>query len=199
MQKKRAIASARAFLNAPRFDVVVEILKINPKGDWTQWQDFEGNTLKISKNKAVHVYPSKHDLEVTKDVYRKARPDSIAKNSYWVLAMFGKTQSILSFLGNDGTLRCCYFENNIWKCNIAPVLLGYQVLNYIASGYIEIESRKIAIPKIGYSRNFDIEEVWASGYPVTDTNLQEKIQCHLMTNQSLPEQLNKQEETDSSQ
>jgi hypothetical protein len=187
MQKKRAIASARAFLNAPRFDLIVEILKLNPEEDWTKWQDIEGNQLKISKNKAIHVYHSKQESEYTNDVYRKAKPVNIAKHSYWVLALFGSTQSILSFIGNDGTLRCCYFENNIWKCNLPPIMLGYQILGYIASGYIETESRKIAIPIIGYPKRFKIEEAWASGYPVADTNLKERIQCHLMTNQSLPE------------
>lgn len=188
MQKKRAIASARAFLNAPCFELIVEILKLSPKGDWTQWQDFEGNTLKISKNKTVHIYLSKQEVGITNDVYRKARPVSIAKHSYWTLAMFGKTQSLLSFIGNDGTLRCCYFENNVWKCNLPPIVLGYQTLGYIASGYIETEPRKIVLPKIIYLKNFEIEEAWASSYPVTDTNLQERIQCHLMTNQSLLEQ-----------
>lgn len=197
MQKKRAIASARAFLNAPRFGLIVDILNLNPKWDWTQWQDPEGNYLKISKNKAIHVYPSKQELESTKDVYRKARPETIARHSYWVLAMFGETQSVLSFLGNDGTLRCCYFENNIWKFNISPMLLGYKILDCIVFGYIETEPRKVKIPKISYPKNFNIEEAWATGYPVVDDNLQERIQCHLMTNQSLQEQLNKQEETDS--
>jgi hypothetical protein len=186
MQKKRAIVSARAFLNSPRFDLIVQILRLNPQGDWTKWQDPEGNYLKISKNKTVYVYPFKLDSQFTKDVYRKARPETIARYSYWVLAIFGKTQTILSFLGNDGTLRCCYFENCIWKYNISPILLGYKTLDLIASEYLEVPPKKIVIPTLSYQKKLDIEEAWVSGYPA-DSNLQEKIQCHLMTNQNLPE------------
>jgi hypothetical protein len=192
MRKKRAVASARAFLNDARFDVIVEILRLNPVGDWTQWADVEGNSLKISKNGAIHVYPSKEIGTVTNDVYRKARPQAIASHSYWMLAIFGQTQSILSFLGNDGMFRCCYFENDIWKYNIQPLLLGYQALSYVASGYIDTETRKVRIPKISYPKNFNIEEVWASSYSATDLQLfsensQERLRCHLMTNQSLLE------------
>lgn len=192
MPKKRAIASARAFLNDARFDIIVEILRLNPVGDWTQWVDVEGNYLKISKKGAVHVYPSKEIGTVTNDVYRKARPQAIASHSYWMLAIFGQEQSILSFLGNDGMLRCCYFENDIWKYNIQPLLLGYHVLSYVASGYIDTEARKARIPKVSYPKNFHIEEAWAGTYPCIDLQwLSEKswerLQCHLMISQSLSE------------
>lgn len=186
MQKNRAIASARAFLNSSRFELIVDILGLQPKGDWTQWEDSEGNRLKISKNKAVHIYPSSGEAETTKDVYRKARPSTIAEHSYWVLAAFGQKETILTFLGNDGVLRCSYFENNIWKYNISPVLLGFQALDFIASGYIDTDPRKIRSLRITYPKGFEIEEVWATGYPTNDTTLQERIQCHL-TNQSLAE------------
>lgn len=192
MQKKRAIASARAFLEDANFDVIVQILRLNPLEDWTQWVDIEGNCLTISKNKVIYIYPSKENIQVTNDVYRKTNAITIANHSYWMLAMFGQDKSILSFLGNDGMLRCCYFENDIWKCNIQPLLLGYQILSYVASEYINTETRKIQIPKISYPNNFDIEEAWMSGYPCIDFQLlseksQDRLQCHLTINQNLRE------------
>lgn len=186
MQKNRAIVSARAFLDSTSFELVVDILGLQPKKDWTQWEDSEGNLLKVAKNKTVHVYPAKEEAEATMDVYRKARPSVIADHSYWVLAAFGREKSIFAFLGNDGVLRCSYFENNTWKMNLPPVLIGFQALNIVASGYIDIDPRKIRSIKLSYPKGFEIEEAWATGYPTTDTTLQERIQCHL-TNQSLAE------------
>lgn len=187
MQKNRAIASARAFLNSSRFEIVAEILGLQPKHDWTQWEDSEGNRLKISKNKAVYIYPAKIDAVSTKDVYRKSQPNTIAEHSYWVLAVFGKTETIFAFLGNDGMLRCCYFQNNKWKYNIPPIFLGFQTLDLIASWYIDTDPRKISSFKLSHPKSFEIEEAWVTGYPTNDTTLQERIQCHL-TNQSLVEQ-----------
>lgn len=181
MHKKRAIASARAFLGMP-FEVLAEIAVLTPKGDWHLWEDPEGNRLRIAKNKAVQVYPAKTSSS-TKDIFRKALPELIAKNSYWVLALFGNDKSLLSFLGNDGVLRCCYFESGIWQCNINSVLLGFRVLRYVCSGYIENKSREISSLRIKYPKSFEIEEAWGSGYPTSDSKLQERM-CHLI-NQEL--------------
>jgi hypothetical protein len=178
MQKKRAIASAQAFLGC-RFDLLVDIVGLDPKGDWNLWEDSEGNQLRIAKNKAVHVLPAKHEPTSTMDVFRKAHPALIAKHSYWALSLFGDRQSMLCFLGDDGTLRCCYFENNTWQYNMSPVLLGYKALRYVISGYIETDSRRLRTLSLPYPKDFHIEEAWASGYPTTDRKLQERIVCHL--------------------
>jgi hypothetical protein len=190
MHRTRAIASARAFLGTPQFEILVDIVGLEPKGDWHVWEDTEGNRLRIAKNKSVQVYAQspKAESEVTKDVFRKARPDLIAKHSYWVLSLFGNScgheDTVLAFLGNDGNLRCCFFRDKVWQRNFSPVLLGFQALSYVSSGYIDNESRILKSLKVTYPKGFDIEEVWASGFPTTDTNLQELIQCHL-TNQDL--------------
>lgn len=177
MQKARAIASARAFLGC-RFDLIVDIVGLDPKEEWMLWEDAEGNRLRISKNKAVNVYPAKTPAVVTKDVFRKAPPALIAKHSYWVMSVFGN-HDMLCFLGDDGTLRCCYFENQRWQYNMSPTLLGYQALRCVMSGYIETESRRLHSFSLGFPRDFQIEEAWASGYPTTDRKLQERI-CHLI-------------------
>ena len=184
MQKKRAIASARAFLGIP-FDLLAEIAALDPIEDWHLWTDPEGNRLRIAKNKSVQVYPARHESRTTKDVFRKAEPALIAKHSYWVLALFGKDETLLNFLGNDGLLRTCYFEERIWQYNMSSVLLGFKALRYVGSGYIETRSRQITSPlKIKYPKGFEIEEAWASGYPTTDSNLQERIRCHLKNQDS---------------
>jgi hypothetical protein len=181
-KKKRAIASARAFLGMP-FDVLAEIAVLNPKDDWHQWEDPEGNRLRIAKNKAVQVYPAKQTTS-TKDIFRKAQPALIAKHSYWALALFGHNKTLLNFLGNDGVLRCCYFEQNVWQYNMSAVLLGFKPLRYICSGYIENKARRITSLKIRYPRSFEIEEAWGSGYPTSDSKLQERM-CHLINQESV--------------
>ena len=144
------------------------------------WEDIEGNRLKILKNKSVQVHPAKIEARSTKDLFRKAKPALIAKHSYWVLAFFGKeSKSVLSFLGNDGKLRVSYFENTLWVSNISPVLIGYSALQQVVSGYIDTDSRIISSIKIPYPKGFEIEEAWGCGYPTSDINLLERIQCHL--------------------
>lgn len=180
MQKKRAIASAQAALNFP-FGILVDIVGLDPVDGWNLWRDSEGNLLRIAKNKAVQVFPAKEEPKITKDVFRKARPELIARYSYWALSLFGNNESLLCFLGNDGTLRVSYFKNNIWQYNISSILLGYQALRYVVSGYIETDSRKISSLKVSYPKGFRIEEAWASGYPTSSKDLQERIECHLIT------------------
>jgi|SRR5690606_30442622 len=176
MKRSAAIASARIGTKESRFNTIVEILDLKHKGDWRIWEDAESNILKISKNGAVQVYPSKISI-TTRDIFKKAEPKLIAKHSYWVLCLFGTTQKILVFLGNDGILRCCLFDNNQWIENLSSVLLGFKTLKVIASGYIDSEPRRMPQMNITYPKSFEIEEAWASGYPSNDSQLQEKIQC----------------------
>ena len=185
MNKSRAIASARAAINCP-FDILSDMLILEPKGDWHLWLDPEGNRLRIFKNRAVQVYPAAIQATKTKDIFRKARPELIKKHSYWVMPIYGKGKNILTFLGNDGKLRSCYFEGNIWKSNISPLLLGINTLRYIVNGYLETNPRLIKLTNISYPKDFEIEEAWASGIPIEDTNLKERVRC-LLKNQDSTE------------
>ena len=177
---QKNIASARAFLELPHFDTIVSISGIESKYDWHLWTDIEGNTLKISSTKKIKVQLAKKSIPITKDVFRHARPSGIAKHSYWILYLLGKdSKSILCFLGADGKLRVCYFEEKKWKKNILPLELGFQVLDFIALGYIDIEPRMFsslnADTELPYSKEFVIEEAWGSGYPIEDTSLKQKL------------------------
>jgi hypothetical protein len=181
MQKSRAIASARAFLSCPTFGVIVDILKLETKDDWHFWNDPEGNRLTISKKAHVNVYQAATNSTNTKDIFRKATPDIIAKNSYWCLEVIAGQNKILNLLGNEGILRSCYFEDNVWKYNLSPLLLGYDLLRYISSGYLENDYRLIKSVKITYPKGFNIEESCAFGYNSEDDK---RIKCRVK-NQSL--------------
>lgn len=173
MKHERAKASARAALNCP-FDLLVEMLDLEPEGDWHVWKDSEGNRLRILKSGTGTVYPATVPAMKTKDIFRKANPKLIERNSYWGMLLSGK-HNILIFLGNDGKIRSCYFENNIWVKNISPLLLGFGILRYILSGYLETNSRTIKLLKVSYPHDFGIEEAWAFGIPIEDTNLKERV------------------------
>lgn len=183
MRNKRAIASARAFLSDPLFEIVVCLTGIVSKKDWMYWEDMDGNSLRIAKNKGIKIIKNGLDKSTTSDIFRKAKPSLIAKNSYWALVSFGE-KSLFSFVGNDGLLRCCYFESRVWISNPSPLLLGYNALRYIAAGYLENTPRKVL--DIRYQEDLCVEETWALGIPSTNKKLRDKIQCHL-TNQDFLE------------
>jgi len=187
MQKDRIIASARAFLNCP-FDILVDMIGLEPKEDWHLWLDPEGNRLRIFKSRAVQVYPAQVQATKTKDVFRKARPELIEHHSYWGILISGYNKNILILLGNDGKIRSSYFKDNIWTENISPLLLGFGILRYIASGYLESSVRIIKTLDITYPKEFEIEEALAFGIPIEDNNnLKERIRC-LLKNQDSMEQ-----------
>jgi hypothetical protein len=184
MKRERAIASARAALNCP-FDLLVDMLSLEPETDWHGWLDSEGNRLRILKNGTVKVYPATTPATKTKDVFRKAHPALIERHSYWGMLLSGK-DNILILLGNDGKIRSSYFENNIWVRNISPLLLGFGILRYISSGYLETNPRTIKLLKVSYPHDFGIEEAWAFGIPIEQTNLKERVRC-LLKNQDSTE------------
>jgi len=180
MKKNRLIASARAFLVC-KFDIIVDMLSLEPKEDWHLWLDPEGNRLRIGKNRAVQVYPSTTSARKTKDVFRKAPPQLIERHSYWGSLVSGQNKNILILLGNDGKLRSSYFEDNIWIENISPLLLGFGILRYISSGYLEPGVRIIKSLNISYPKEFGIESAWAFGLPIEDNNIKERVRCLLGT------------------
>jgi hypothetical protein len=178
MKKSQALASARAFLHFP-FDILVDMLSLEPHEDWHGWQDSDGNRLRILKNGRVNVYPSKQATNKTTDVFRKAKPELIARHSYWGMLLSGK-DNILIFLGNDGRVRCSYFKNNIWYKNLSPLLLGFDIIRYIVYGYLETNTVQIKPPKISYPHDIGIEEAWAFGFPIENNQtIKEHIRCLL--------------------
>jgi hypothetical protein len=185
MRKDRLMASARAALNCP-FDLLVDMLGLEPVEDWHVWIDSEGNRLRILKNGAVKVYPATTISTKTIDVFRKANPALIERHSYWGMLLSGQN-NILILLGNDGKIRASYFEKHIWVRNISPLLLGFGILRYISSGYLETNPRAIKLLKVSYPNDFVIEEAWAFGIPIEDDdNLKGNIKC-LLKNQDLME------------
>ncbi len=174
MQQNRAVVSARAFLNCP-FDIIVDMLSLTHKDDWHLWLDPEGNRLRIFKNKKVQVYPAVTPITKTKDVFRKANPELIKRNSYWGALIKEQNKNILILLGNDGKLRCSYFQDNTWIENICPLLLGFDILRYVASEYLDTSTRIIKQLKIIYPHDFVIEEAWSFGLPIEDTNIQKDL------------------------
>src|SRR5690606_13925175 len=135
----------------------------------------ESNILRITQNGWVKIYQGKNPT-TTRDVFRKANPNIIAKHSYWVLYLYSPEQIIIAFLGNDGLLRCSLFKDNKWVGNQCPIFLGFKILKIIASGYIDPEVKKIVKTNV-MSKNLQIEEAWSSGYPISDSKLQEKLHC----------------------
>ena len=178
------MVSARAFLNCP-FDLLADMLDLQTKEDWHIWQDPEGNRLRIFKNRAVQIYPALTQAAKTKDVFRKARPELIEHHSYWGALLAGNTQNIIMLLGNDGKIRASYFKNNVWIENISPLLLGFGILRYIASGYLESGVSKIKLSNITCPKEFEIEEAWSFGIPIEDSNLKERIECLLKNQDSM--------------
>lgn len=185
MQKDRAVASARAALNCP-FDLLVDMLSLETKGDWHLWLDPEGNRLRIFKNRAVQVYPAAAATANTRDIFRKSRPELIERHSYWGVLVDGQNKNILILLGNDGKIRASLFKDDIWLENISPLLLGFGILRYISSGYLESGVRTIKSLNISYPKEFGIENAWAFGFPIEDDNIKDRVRC-LLKNQDLME------------
>src|SRR5690606_31750844 len=100
------------------------------------WIDEEGNSLIINKKNKVIIKQSKIESKKTDDLFIKSKPCLIYKYSYWALGFDIDNKTIISFLGNDGVLRSCLFEEN-WKYNFRSILLGFDIIDYIAREYIE--------------------------------------------------------------
>ena len=174
MQRDRALASARAFLSCP-FDLIANMLFMNPNGDWHLWCDSEGNRLRILKNRSVQVYPALTNPIKTKDLFRKSPPFIIERNSYWGMLISGENKDILIFLGNDGKIRASLFTHNMWVENISPLLLGFCILKYISSVYLESDVRIVNSLTISYPKDFIIEKAWAFGIPIEDDNIKGRV------------------------
>lgn len=173
IKQHQAIASARAYLTDAKFDNIVSMLNLECIGDWHHWKDSDDNILTITKKRSAIIYPAKERSFSTKDLFRKASPETIAKHSYWVIYIERQDKKTLSFLGNDGILRSSLFENN-WICNFSSMLLGFQILKYISNYYLEdecIEVKQIKQP--------DIKQIWGTPFPSNNERIQEKI-CHLI-------------------
>lgn len=166
MNKNRLIASARNFINNDNLETIINICNLKPlnNDDWKIWVDNEGNKLHLTKTKRIITKKNKYNIKLdTKDIYRKALPESIYRYSYWGLFIIGENKSILNLLGNDGILRSCYIKNGEWKYNFPSSLLGFDILNAIANRYLDEEFAEIKnIKRIYYPNNFKIEKIFST-------------------------------------
>lgn len=163
LTRNQAIASANVFIPSLNLDTIIRILNLKHENDWMKWFDDEGNLLRIKKNKTVQIFNIGNLSDTTTDIFIKAPPELISKHSYWLFQVVGKCKCISSFLGNDGRLRSCYFENGKWKNNIQPLLLGIDSLASISKNYLETEYQEIEGVDIKFINDFEVEKVFCSG------------------------------------
>jgi hypothetical protein len=180
ISKKAAIASVRALIPNKNFDKIVSMCSLEPVYDWHTWNDTEGNILKITKPGGILVFPATKLIDKTYDVFRKSHPSMIAKYSSWVLAMLGEDRSLICFLGYDGILRSSYFRDKKWVENVPPLLCGGNILQIIASGYIDTSVKEIKSPTCYYDKNEFCQSTWLSGFPIKEELLKRKVDCHLI-------------------
>lgn len=185
MQKSRLAISAKAFLEWP-FNLLVNMLSLEPINGWLKWIDLEGNVITIRKNKSILLYPAKIPIQKTKDIFRKAHPSVIIKYSYWGMLLFNTNEQIFILLGNDGKLRSCLFKNGNWENNFCPLLLGGDILRYIVNEYLNNELQTVTSLKISSHLNFEIEKAYSFGIPVEDETIKEQVKC-LLKNRDLME------------
>lgn len=155
---KKALISAQAFLNKdPTFESIVNMCSLIPRNnDWRIWEDEEKNILRLHKNKACHIYPSKETQTDTKDIFKRSRPFQIMRASYWVLFGLNDVESMCWFVGLDDKLRSCYFVNNQWKKNQAPLLSGIHILRFIAEQKHTPHLRSVKLPKFKKAYSMEI-------------------------------------------
>lgn len=162
LTRQKAIASARAFVD-DRIENIINILSLNYIGDWTKWVDAEGNSLKLKKNGGIIITKSNHPVQKTNDIFFKARPDLIAKHSYWAFVINCGENRIVNFLGNDGILRSCYYENGNWVKNFSPLLLGINNLWVVVNNYLDSECKEIKGVKLPNHKEFVVENCFVTG------------------------------------
>ena len=162
LTRQKAIASARSFAG-DGIEVIINILQLNYIDDWTKWTDAEGNSLKLKKNGNIKITKSNNPVQKTNDIFIKARPDLIAKHSYWAFVINGGGNRIINFLGNDGVLRSCYYENDNWIKNFSPLLLGIDNLCVVVNNYLDSEHKEIKGIKLPHHKEFVVESCFVTG------------------------------------
>ncbi len=66
--------------------------------------------------------------EYSSDIYRKAPPKIIAKNSIYATISLAKPRQYVLFTGLDNRIRLCIFNKGIWERNEPPLIGGYKLL-----------------------------------------------------------------------
>lgn len=144
MNKAAALASAKWFLEDEHFPYLVEICRLRPTNDWHLWTDEAGNFLRVTKNRKLRVYPSTEEESITSDIYRYAKPQEIARHSYWLMVSVDTLNNTrkLWFLGRDERLRFIRYDSR-YK-NSLPLLSGIQALKQVAelAGTLDIREKK---------------------------------------------------------
>jgi hypothetical protein len=144
MNKAAALASAKWFLEDESFPFIVDVCRLRPTEDWHIWRDEAGNVLRLTTNRKLRVYRSTEEESMTSDIYRYAKPQEIARHSYWAMVFvdtLNNTQK-LWFLGNDERLRFIRYDSR-YK-NSLPLLSGTQALKQVAelAGTLDIREKK---------------------------------------------------------
>ena len=172
------IASARVIV--PEFSNIQSMCDLSPTDGWKKWKDDQGNILTISKNNSVRIFKSNKETHTTRDILAKAEPNRISRFSYYLVAMFEKDRVLLVFMGNDGILRTCEFEKDIWLRNHKPLLLGLECLKQISNDFqLDGSSRwKVKLPI--KQLEFEPDEVWSTSYPEGIGNELQRRIAHLL-------------------
>lgn len=140
MNYKQTIASAKA-LACDNKDLLLSIIKmcnLNPvNNDYTTWGDEYGNFLDINEDGKLSIRSDSSELNTTSDLYYKAKPNTFesikSSSTILVLGNIGeKSVAFAWFLGYDERLRCSFFIEGKWECNINPLLSGIPMLRNIA-------------------------------------------------------------------
>jgi hypothetical protein len=161
------------------FEVLAEICGLHPTKDWKVWKDDAGNTVRLLKNSSVRIYPTKTPNEnTTSDIFAKAWPSEIAKQSYWVLLLSGGSHDVTCFVGSDGRLRISHYKNDLWVGNYCPLLIGFGALKAITRGYMESDIGTLSpVPTTKLVKGFKPKKAVVSGWPTSDDKLRGRIQC----------------------
>lgn len=172
---EKEIESVKAYLpNDAEILKIIQICQLYPTASWKSWTDHLGNSLNILNDKKVlslREHPLAPTDKIITDIYHKAPPDRISKNSKWAFIAFGegdKQNNSLCFiwlLGNDDRLRLITYYKDGWIENYPPLGCGMKTLRTIVK-HIGIESDNIPnLKEIKGSTAANIIKAWSTPWP----------------------------------
>lgn len=175
--KDKNLESVKAFLPDDLEVIqIIQICQLYPTNSWRVWVDHLGNSLVILNDKKVislREHPLSPSDKIITDIYQKAPPNKIAKNSKWALIAFAegdKNNNQLCFLwmlGNDDRLRIITYVKDGWIENYPPLGCGMKTLRTIAK-HLNIEARDISnLKEIKGSVAANIINAWATSLPLS--------------------------------
>jgi len=118
----------------PQIKHLQKMLLLTPV-DWNKWLDQWGNYILLKDKKSNFVIPKNQKVKPL-DIYIKSPPDFFIDKSYWT-CWWGEKNKIRCYIGNDGVLRVCLFENDQWVENIPPMLLGKAFVLWVCESFVE--------------------------------------------------------------